>query len=62
MSTAIATHDSIRMIVWIGLLMSLLNAGNLSPAVHRLSLPALLVLLTFVLLSAVRRRLSSPRR
>jgi hypothetical protein len=57
MSTDIATHDSIRMIVWMGLLMSLLNAGNLSPAVHRLSLPALLVLLAVVLLSAIRRRL-----
>jgi hypothetical protein len=57
MPTASATHDSIRMIVWMGLLMSLLNAGNLSLAVHRLSLPALLVLLAVVLLSAVRRRL-----
>ena len=57
MPTYIATHESLRMIVWMGLLMSLLNAGNLSLAVHRLSLPALLVLLAFLLLSAVRRRL-----
>ena len=57
MPTDIATHENIRMIVWMGLLMSLLNAGNLSLAFHRLSLPALLALLAVVLLSAVRRRL-----
>ena len=57
MPTDIATHESLRMIAWMGLLISLLNAGNLPLAFHRLSLPALLGFLALLLLSAVRRRL-----
>ena len=59
MRTDAARYENLRMTVWMGMLIGLLNAGGLPFTVHRLGRPAALVLFAFLLLSAVRRRLVS---
>ena len=57
MLTYIVKHERCRMVVWLGLLMSLLNAGGPALPLHGLSMPAFIGLFVFLFQSAVRRRL-----